>query len=152
MKRTSWNKLKRKKGKDSRILRPKRSTLDSLKLRKRKELMKWRIVREDKESLWTWWLRPSSRITKINKKKRIKESSPSISPENRLRWSMNKAERKDFINKKLSPRTTSYNRLKTKSSDNRRRNEETRSKLRSGRKKPVNTSILRKRSQITSAP
>jgi len=65
---------------------------------------------------------------------------------------MNKAERKDFINKKLSPRTTSYNRLKTKSSDNRRRNVETRSKLRSGRKKPVNTSILRKRSQITSAP
>lgn len=52
MKKIKLYKEKKKKNKDLEILKLKRNMLDLLKLKKRKELMKWQIVKEDKENLW----------------------------------------------------------------------------------------------------
>ncbi len=125
--------------KDSRILNPKKSIQDLLRLRTKEEQMKWLIEKGDRDSSWTWWLRQLSRITNRSRKMKIKESLPSILPERNPSLKMKKEEIIDSISKELPPRITFYNRSVTKVCARRKRKGETRSRLRSGRKKQLNT-------------
>jgi len=53
MKKTRLNKPKKLNAKDLEISKPIRSTQDSLKPKKRKELTKWLIEKKDKDNSWT---------------------------------------------------------------------------------------------------
>lgn len=53
MKGTSFNKEKRRRGRDLRTSKPRRSTPDSLSNKKGRELMRWLTVKRDKDNSWT---------------------------------------------------------------------------------------------------
>ena len=124
---------------DKGILNPKKSIQDLLRLRTKEEQMKWLIEKGDRDSSWTWWLRQLSRITNRSRKKRIKESLPSILLERRRSLLMSKGERIDFFLRELLPRITFCSRWKTKDLDSKKRKGGIRFRRKSGRKKQLNT-------------
>ena len=138
-KKTRPVKKRKLRSKDSKTSKHKRNTPDSSKLKKRKELMKWLTVKEDKDNSWTWWLKLLSKTTKLSKSLRTRESLPNTLPEKKLKWKMRTAEKKSFINRNLPLRITLFNRLGTKRWDSRKKLKEIRFKLQSGRKKLKST-------------